>query len=199
MAAETKGGVRREQLLAAAAKVIGERGFAETRLADVAGKLGISPALVVYYFGTRDKLLIEALRYSEDCFYEAVSEHLRGLSSARERLDALVRVTCSPEPALGLPAGWVLWFDLWGQAARHPEAARDRAELDDRWRTVVAGIVREGQAAGEFGPVDADRFAQMFTALLDGLGVQVALEDATITSERALALAAELCDLMLDR
>ncbi len=199
MPTSTKGDARRDQLLAAAAKVIGERGFAETRLADVAQEVGISPGLVVYYFSTRETLLIEALRYSEDLFYTAVSDHLAGLASARDRLGALVRVTCSPEPTLGLPAGWALWFDLWAQALRHPDAARDRAELDARWRVVVADVVREGQATGEFGGMDADRFAQTFTALLDGLAVQIALVDETVTTERALSLASELCEVMLGR
>ena len=60
---------RREQMLRAAAELIGERGFSETRIADVARRSGASPALVIYYFGTKDRLLTEALRYSEDAFY----------------------------------------------------------------------------------------------------------------------------------
>ena len=42
------------------------RGYADTRIADVAEHAGTSPALVIYYFKTRDQLLTEALRYSED-------------------------------------------------------------------------------------------------------------------------------------
>ena len=58
--------LRREQMLRAAAELIGERGFSETRIADVARRAGASPALVIYYFGTKDQLLTEALRFSED-------------------------------------------------------------------------------------------------------------------------------------
>ena len=46
--------------------MIVERGYADTRIADVAEHAGTSPALVIYYFKTRDQLLTEALRYSED-------------------------------------------------------------------------------------------------------------------------------------
>ena len=38
---------RRTQMLEAAAEVIGERGLCETRIADVAERAGLSPALVV--------------------------------------------------------------------------------------------------------------------------------------------------------
>ena len=84
-----------------------------------------------------------------------------------------------------------------GQAVRHPDAARDRAELDERRRTMVAEIVRHGQCTGDFCGVDADRFAQTLTALLDGLAVQVAVGDETVTSALALDLATELCRRML--
>ena len=57
---------RREQMLRAALEVISERGYPDTRIADVAERIGISPALVIYYFKTKDQLLTEAMRYSED-------------------------------------------------------------------------------------------------------------------------------------
>jgi AcrR family transcriptional regulator len=62
---------RREQMLQATLKVIVERGYADTRIADVAERAGASPALVIYYFKTKDQLLTEAIRYSEDSWYEA--------------------------------------------------------------------------------------------------------------------------------
>jgi AcrR family transcriptional regulator len=62
---------RRTQMLRAAAELICERGFAETRIADVAKRAEASSALVIYYFGTRDRLLVDALRYSEENFYDA--------------------------------------------------------------------------------------------------------------------------------
>ena len=67
-------GERREQMLRAALEVILERGYAETRIADVAERTGTSPALVIYYFKTRDQLLTETIRYSDDTWY---AEYLR--------------------------------------------------------------------------------------------------------------------------
>ena len=69
--------VRRDQMLAAAAQLIAERGFSETRIADVAERVGASPALVIYYFGTKDSLLTEALRWSERAFYAAAERDAR--------------------------------------------------------------------------------------------------------------------------
>lgn len=189
---------RRVQLLEAAARVIAERGFAETRLADVADAADLSAPLIVYYFGTRERLLIDALRYTEDRFYEVVSARLEGVQSPGEQLRELLMICCSPEPPMGLPQGWALWFELWSQSVRVPEAARNRAELDSRWHQTVLRIVRAGQAAGEFsGEVDADLFTRILTALLDGLSVPITLEDEAVTPEAALRLASELCSRFL--
>ena len=51
---------------------------------------GASPALVIYYFGTKDSLLTEALRWSERSFYAAAEEMLGEPRPLRERLEILV-------------------------------------------------------------------------------------------------------------
>src|ERR1700749_1439817 len=88
---------RRIQMLRAAAELIWERGFGETRIADVAKRAKASSALVIYYFGTRERLLVDALRYSEENFYDSAKKMLAEVSSARERLSLLVHWTCIPE------------------------------------------------------------------------------------------------------
>jgi len=184
---------RREQMLRAAIEVIGERGFPETRISDVGRRVGASSALVIYYFGTKDRLLTEALRYSEDLFYTEVAERLAAIEGAKDKLEALVRMSCNNESMGGLPGSWVLWLDLWAQAVRHPEVSRHREELDQRWRTQIADIVRLGQVSAEFDDIDADEFALLFSSLLDGLVVQVALGDSTVTQQVAIDICMGLC------
>lgn len=194
MTSEPLDSTRKMQLLKAASKVIADRGFADTRLVDVADEVGISAPLVVYYFGTRENLLTEALRYTEDCFYDTVFAGLGAITTARGKLAALLLICCSTEPVMDLPQGWALWFEVWNQAARNPRAARNRSELDNQWRSTVADIVRDGQNCGEFvTDLDADRFAVTFTSLLDGLAVQIALNDETVTPSLALDIATTFC------
>src|ERR1051326_5745130 len=89
-------GERREQMLRAALDVIVARGYADTRIADVAEHAGTSPALVIYYFKTRDQLLTEALRYSEDAWYAAGTQRLAAITTAVGRLTELIAMTCLP-------------------------------------------------------------------------------------------------------
>src|SRR5215470_18589374 len=181
---------RREQMLRAALEVIVERGYPDTRIQDVAERAGTSPALVIYYFKTKDRLLTEAIRFSEDSWYEAGMSRIAGIGTAAGRLEELVALCCQAEAddPDAPSASWLLWLDLWAQAARHPEVAGVRQEFDERWRDTIASLVTQGQEAGEFGPVDAADFAVTMSSLLDGFAIQIALEDPTVGPERAFEL-----------
>ena len=177
---------RRIEMLRAAAELICERGFGDTRIADVAKRAGVSSALVIYYFGTRDRLLVDALRHSEESGYEAMEQKLAEISSLRERLSLLIKWTCVPEADNEIPGAWGLWFDLWAQAFRHDEVKAGRVELDARWRAMIADAVKS--AAPDI-DVDVRTFALEFSALLDGLSIQVALEDPEVDSALAYDIA----------
>jgi len=176
---------RRIEMLRAAAELICERGFGDTRIADVAKRAGVSSALVIYYFGTRDRLLVDALRHSEESFYEAAEQMLAEVPSLRERLSLLIQWTCVPEGAGEIPGAWGLWFDLWAQAFRHDEIKAGRAELDARWRKMIIDALDSSDLSAK----DKRMFALEFSALLDGLSIQVALEDPDVDSNLAYDIA----------
>ena len=179
---------RRAQMLHAALEVISARGYADTRIADVADRAGVSPALVIYYFKTKDLLLTEAIRYYEDTWYAVGQNRLAGLTSAAARLEEFVAMSClseaEPEPAFASQ----LWLDFWAQAARNEEVASVRQKSDERWRQVISSLVHAGQEAGEFRAVDADNFAIYLSTLIDGLTIQIALADPVVDSRAAFEL-----------
>ena len=191
---------RRIQMLRAAAELICERGFSDTRIADVAKRAGVSSALVIYYFGTRDRLLVDALRYSEESFYEAGEQMLADVSSLRERLSLLIRWTCVPEGDGDdeIPGAWGLWFDLWAQAFRHDEVKIGRMELDARWRRMIIDAVESAEPGELRSQVDAKMFALEFAALLDGLSIQVALDDPDVVSVVAYVIGLRFAERELD-
>ena len=187
---------RRRAMLQAAAELISERGFGETRIADVAKRAGASSGLVIYYFGTRDRLLVDALRFSEEAFYDAATGLLG--QDFRKRLSMLVEWSCVPQLPGEVSGAWGLWLDLWATALRHPEVREARVELDARWRDLVERVVQEGRNAGAVGDdVDTRRFALTFSVLLDGLATQVALGDDEISSDVAHDIAMDYAEHML--
>jgi AcrR family transcriptional regulator len=171
---------RRTQMLEAAAEVIGERGLCDTRIADVAERAGLSAALVVYYFGSKEKLLTEALAYAEDLFYVDAFRELTGIEGATGRLVRLIELACPPAGRRETEEYWALWVELWSRSLRNGEAARKREALDRRWRNTIAEVVRQGQRTGEFGPADPERFATYLSALMDGLALQMLLHDSAV-------------------
>ena len=65
-----------------------------------------------------------------------------------------------------------------------------RRKFDERWRQTIATTVLSGQETGEFDTaVDAGSFAVTLSALLDGMAVQIALEDPDVPPARAYDLA----------
>ena len=175
---------RRIEMLRAAAELICERGFGDTRIADVAKRAGVSSALVIYYFGTRDRLLVDALRYSEESFYEAAEQMLAEVPSLRERLSLLIQWTCVPEGRRRDPRrlGPVVRPVGAGVSARRgqgrPGRARRALAQDDRRRA--------SESAELDADVDVRMFALEFAALLDGLSIQVALDDPEVDSDARL-------------
>jgi AcrR family transcriptional regulator len=179
---------RREQMLQAALEVIIERGYPDTRITDVAERAGASPALVIYYFKTRDQLLTEALRYSEDNWYASGTRRMAAIPTCAGRLEEIVAMTCLPEEDTNAVGSWLVWLDLWAQSPRNAGVAAVRQKFDERWRETIRSIVLAGQDAGEFAAVDADDFAVTLSALLDGFAVPIALDDADVGPDRAFEL-----------
>ncbi len=185
-AATPKSRDRHQEILDAAARVITERGLAETRIADIAEQAGVSPGLILYYFESKDRLLSEALTYANDQFYLRMSREIRRIDSAREQLRRVIDLSVPGYLAeYGRLDEWALWIEVWVRALRDAEMAKDREVLDQRWRSQLADIVRGGQASGEFASsAPAEELALRLASLIDGLAIQVILNDSQVTSER---------------
>lgn len=178
--------VRRQQILDAAGSVIAKRGICETRIADIADVLGVSPALILYYFPSKDRLLGEALAHQDRQFFEEVAKRAADLESARDRLTLVIEASCPTASRLAaINDEYVLWLEMWARCRHDPELAEARQRMDHEWRQSIAEIVLDGQRRGEFIPsVDAADFAVRLSALIDGLAVQVVLGDPSVTSEK---------------
>jgi AcrR family transcriptional regulator len=177
---------RHQEILEAAARVITDRGLAETRISDIAERCGVSPGLILYYFESKDRLLVEALTSANDQFYLRLSREMRRMDSARQQLERLVELSV---PGL-LPEyerldEWALWIEIWVRALRDPKLAQEREVLDRRWRQSIADIIRLGRSTNEFPDgEDADQLGLELGAMIDGLAIQVLMNDTAFTPKR---------------
>jgi AcrR family transcriptional regulator len=183
---------RRREILRAAVQVICERGWCDTRITDVAERADASPALVIHYFETRDRLLAEALMFSEERFYQ-FTEDVAARPDARDQLAGLLLGAVDLDQNVGQLEAATLWMDLWVRARHDPDLAERRRVLDRKWWDTIAAVVRRGQADGVFGPADPDDFALRLATMLDGLIVQVILEDPDVSAERVFDICITMC------
>ena len=176
---------RRRRILAAAVDVLTEKGFAGTRIADVAAAAGTSPALVVYHFGTLDGALAEALGSVEDAFYADLETATGPDADAITQLKVLGQLACETGPAVG---SWALWMEVWVRALHDGQARALARALDARWKQTVRAVVDEGVWEGVFSCADPDATVARLASLMDGLAVQVSLRDPDISAARMTEL-----------
>jgi hypothetical protein len=111
---------------------------------------------------------------------------MRRMDSARQQLERLVELSV---PGL-LPEyerldEWALWIEIWVRALRDPKLAQEREVLDRRWRQSIADIIRLGRSTGEFpAGEDADQLGLELGAMIDGLAIQVLMNDTAFTPTR---------------
>ncbi|WP_198944237.1 TetR/AcrR family transcriptional regulator [Streptomyces sp. CB03234] len=178
---------RREELLRAAVAQIEARGVAAVRIADVASALGVSNALVLYHFSTKEKLVAAAFAYAA----EGDLAHLRRLLGRRTTATRRLRAAVHWYAPTGRAKGWRLWIEGWAAALREP-ALRDVAQdLDRQWKAALTEVLAEGAAAGEFRCEDPEAAAWRLTAFLDGLAVQMTAYAASFSRAAMLAWADE--------
>lgn len=170
---------RRNEILEATCQVVIDRGFAATRVSDVANRLGVSTGLIHYHFDSKELLLAEALRYAAEQDIARLEQELEQAPTALAKLDAMFAFDL---PEAGEPS-WTLWIDGWGEAIRNPTMRRISHDLDLAWKDRLRAIILTGVANGEFTCPDAEGTAWRLSSLLDGLGVQFTVHDAVTRTQ----------------
>jgi AcrR family transcriptional regulator len=181
----TSSEARRAQILAASGRLVRQRGFTTTRLADVAGQLGLSAPLIVYHFGTKDELMAATLAAEASAELDRMDRIVSSTARPAAKIERILRASLGPA---SLP-DWGLWIDAWGEGLRSPVMSRLLAELDERWQQAIGTVVTEGLAEGVFAVDDPGVSAQRVVALLDGYGVQLVRAGSTRARRRVLAAA----------
>ncbi len=175
-------GERRTEILRVTCEVVIERGFAATRIADVASKLGVSTGLIHYHFESKEQLLAEAFAFAAREEMASLEEDLAGAPNAVARLE---RVLQNYTPDHG-DLDWMLWIDSWGEALRNKVMRRISQELDIESTGLIERVIRQGVTSGEFTCPDPAASAWRLTALLDGLGVQLTVHDGIMTRSQII-------------
>lgn len=176
---------RREQLVAAAAQVIAERGLAGLRIKEVAAAAGLSAGLVSYYFPRLEDLLLDVHQAAVDRYYWLRRATAERHTDPRRKLLALVDQGIPDDAASEM--GLVL-YELHLNAARDRSHAVLMTALYDREVSLYAAVLDLGVGVGHFAVADVRGVAMNTVALEDAYGLHIVGRNASVDPAQARRL-----------
>lgn len=178
----------RRNLLAAARRVLAERGYAEATIDDVAREAGCSKGAYYFHFASKEEVLLAVV---DDWVRERSQRLAKVANSKRAARTALIDTI----EALLIPdddAGWEPRFllEIWSQGQHNREVGRRLAEAQRRWRELLVQAFRRAQEAGALpAGVTPESAAAVALALHGGLVIAAPLPDALTGESLSAALA----------
>jgi AcrR family transcriptional regulator len=164
-------GQKAQRIIAAMRASVASRGAAGSTFDHVAREAGVSRGLLHYYFGSKERLLVEVVRQDCDARIRAMDERLAGAGSVDEVMDALL---VGLQEFIGEPSSQAVIYEMLSASRRSEEIRAEMAELYRRWRTHMAAALRDKEREGVVAlETDAEAVASMLIALGDGFGIQV--------------------------
>ena len=190
----------KERIIAAASKILAEKGYEATTLREISREAQAGPGLVHYYFGGKDELLVEVLQAAGQRFHQRM-EHLTQQMSTNWSLDALLtqlyeRVDLEPEV-------YRLRYESFSLGLHNPVIEpKVRERLAQRRNEIGSIIARalenmESTESVKRFSLDPTLLAALLLALFDGLALQKIM-DPTFDLEAAYHLLAQMLQGLLE-
>jgi AcrR family transcriptional regulator len=183
----------RERIIAAASKILAEKGYDATTLREIAREAQAGPGLVHYYFGGKDQLLVEVLQAAGRHFHQRM-EHLVQQVPGDQSLEAFL--TQLYERVGQEPEVYRLRYESFSLGLHNPiiaPAVRERlAQRREEIGSVVAKVMENiGRTERvKRSSLDPTLLAALLLSLFDGLALQKIM-DPTFDLESAYQLLAQ--------
>ena len=165
-------GEKAQRIIDAMRASVAARGIAGSTFEHVAGEAGVSRGLLHYYFGTKERLLVEVVRRDTELRLARLDEPLAAARTVDDVLDGLVSSlldTIEHEPGV-----FALLFEVFSAGRRNEEIRREVADLFRRTRDHVAGVLEEKEREGAVAlPFGAEPTVAYLIAIADGIALQV--------------------------
>jgi AcrR family transcriptional regulator len=153
---------RRHEIIAAALKTFGCKGFAATRAEDIAAQAGIAKGTLYLYFGSKEDIYVAAVQHAMDQLNERVCGRLQSAEGIRQRITAFI--TARLEFWLEQKSLYRLLLTI-GREPQHRK--QTNAVLRASKQSMIA-LLEEAVAAGELNPQPFDAIAWAALDMLRG-------------------------------
>ena len=184
--------MRKGALIRAAITEVGQAGSLDVTVSQIAVRAGVSSALAHHYFGSKDQILLAAMRHILREFGVSARRGIARAKEPRERIEAIIAASFTPQQFdREIVAAWLAFYV---QAQNSCDAARllrvYAYRLDSNLVFDLRKLVSEGAAR---------RIAQGLASMIDGFYIRCALQDCAPDPRDARALVEEYLDMSLER
>lgn len=185
-----------QRIVAAMRESVGTRGAAGATFDHVAREAGVSRGLLHYYFGSKERLLVEVARHDTHLRVDTLERNLASAST----LDAVVEVLVTQVRSFLAedPASQAVIYEMFSASRHNDELRAEMATLYTQTRDHIAAALREKQEAGvvklRARPEDV---ASVLLGLGDGFTMQL-ISDPDWDSDAAFELGIRTARFLLD-
>ncbi len=175
---------RQLQLIKATIRSIAKHGLSTTTMATVSKEAKLSQGIINLHFQSKDRLLVETLRYVAD-EYKAVWEKalVDSGDSTKEKIEALVGVDF--EKSVCQRNKLAVWFAFWGETKSRPTYREICRKRDQEYLQVMIDLCRQLIEEGSYQKLDAESVANALLAMTEGLWLDLLMSPDYMTPEQA--------------
>lgn len=165
-------GEKARRIVEAMRESVAAHGISGSTFERVSRQAGVSRGLLHYYFGTKERLLVEVVKHDAELRVARLDEPLAAAGTADEILDVLV--SNLEDLIENEPGFFLLMFELFTAGRRNPDIQREVGELFALTRRHVADILDAKQGEGVLHlRFEAEATVGFLYAIADGFALQV--------------------------
>ncbi|HNW28411.1 MAG TPA: TetR/AcrR family transcriptional regulator [Spirochaetota bacterium] len=167
--------LRRNQLTRAAYKVVGQKGYYDFTIRDIAREAGLSTGLVHYYFKNKEDLLLNLLKEINKNMLVILNRSISTADDPRDKLSIFMK------QAFDLVENEKDYFyiviDFWTQVNKNDRMKRANIKLFKSYRDEVSKILKEGVDRGVFVKMDVEFTSAVIISIIQGLIIQYVIDN----------------------
>lgn len=180
---------KRERIIAAAYRVLSEKGYDKASTKEIAKTAGVAQGLVNYYFASKDRLFAEVFRRETRKYCESFLPLLDGEGKSPLTPEGIARLLDIPKSgALREPEWFRLRYELFAIGLRNENAAETLKETLDAKRKYITDSIA---AFSGFPEEQSETIASILYAVIEGLGLQK-VADPGFRYDEAYAMLTEM-------
>jgi AcrR family transcriptional regulator len=164
-------GEKAQRIVDAMRDSVARRGAAGSTFEHVAREAGVSRGLLHYYFGTKERLLVEVVRRDTELRIARLDEMLAEAKTADDVLNVLV--SSLTDMIENDPGYFLLLYELFSAGRRNPDIQHEVGQLFEATRSHVAKVFRDKEDEGILSlRFDAEAVVAYLLAVADGFALQ---------------------------